>query len=89
MFHRTRAKTSWYWDLIDNGHAPSGKWTIWDELEEAEVEDLKIIRAKGVEEKDDEQSSCLKRVRNFQEMQAAKIFIDESLYDKFGMEISN
>lgn len=79
---RDRLKSSWYWDLIDNGRKPSPNWTIWNEVVIAEVKDLKSDQDDGIT--DEEESTTLNRIRKFEEVIARNEEIDRSLYDCFG-----
>jgi hypothetical protein len=83
---RDRMPSAWYWDLIDNGHAPSSTWLIWSELFERETQDLVADRALGILEEDDEKSAILSRIREFQRADTAEE-LDKTKYDRFGIEL--
>lgn len=78
---------SWFWELIDNGAVPNADWSVWDEIVPQETDDISMVRKKGVKQEDDEQSTCLKRIREFQKQEKSGILIDRSQYDRFGLDL--
>lgn len=86
FFFSTRTEKAWYWQLIDDGQVPNSKWTIWSEIVQKEVADVKVDQARGITEEEDEQSETLKRIRKFQEIMETNN-IDKSKFDKFGVEV--
>lgn len=75
---------SWYWNLLELGHAPSDSWTIWDEVIVKEHEDFEQRRVADSEFGRNE-PPILKRVRKFEEMMFNKEVINKNDYNRFGV----